>query len=136
HEPLKAPCQAGTLNTANAQYVLSCLDQAIDGCLAGEFSALVSGPLHKGVINQAGIPFTGHTEHLQQRCDVSKVVMMLASPRMRVALATTHLPLADVASAITRESLREVIGILIHDLRSEEHTSELQSRENLVCRLL
>jgi 4-hydroxythreonine-4-phosphate dehydrogenase len=117
HEPLKAPCQAGTLNTANAQYVLSCLDQAIDGCLAGEFSALVTGPLHKGVINQAGIPFTGHTEHLQQRCDVSKVVMMLASPRMRVALATTHLPLADVASAITRESLREVIGILIHDLQ-------------------
>lgn len=115
--PLVANCSAGTLNPDNARYVLACLDQAINGCLDGRFSALVTGPLHKGVINEAGIPFTGHTEHLQQRCGVSKVVMMLASPRMRVALATTHLPLARVAAAITPESLREVISILIQDLQ-------------------
>jgi 4-hydroxythreonine-4-phosphate dehydrogenase len=119
HVPLVAACKAGQLDTANAAYVLSCLDQAIDGCLQGEFSALVTGPLHKGVINEAGIPFTGHTEHLQHRCHVSKVVMMLASPRMRVALATTHLPLADVAGAISRDSLREIIRILIDDLQQK-----------------
>jgi 4-hydroxythreonine-4-phosphate dehydrogenase len=119
HIPLSAPCSSGKLNPGNAAYVLSCLDQAIDGCLSGRFSGLVTGPLHKGVINEAGIPFTGHTEHLQQRCGVSKVVMMLASPRMRVALATTHLPLSQVAPAITRESLREIIRILIQDLQQK-----------------
>lgn len=117
HVPLAANCAAGKLNPDNAVYVLSCLDQAIDGCLNGRFAGLVTGPLHKGVINEAGIPFTGHTEHLQMRCAVSKVVMMLASPRMRVALATTHIPLARVAQAITRESLREIMSILIHDLQ-------------------
>jgi 4-hydroxythreonine-4-phosphate dehydrogenase len=116
HMPLKAPCETGKLNPKNAKYVLDCLDHAIDGCLAGKFSALVTGPLHKGVINQAGIPFSGHTEHLQKRCKVNKVVMMLASPRMRVALATTHLPLLDVPNNITQESLSEIIEILSHDL--------------------
>lgn len=107
----------GQLNPNNAPYVLRCLDLAIDGCLSGLFSALVTGPLHKGVVNDAGIPFTGHTEHLQSRCGVNKVVMMLASPRMRVALASTHLPLKDVTQSITQDSLREVLSILIDDLK-------------------
>ncbi len=111
--------EPGQLNPKNAPYVLRCLDLAIEGCLAGRFSALVTGPLHKGVVNEAGIPFTGHTEHLQMRCAVNKVVMMLASPRMRVALATTHLPLLAVPEAITKNSLREVIQILIDDLQQK-----------------
>jgi len=119
HTPLNEPCITGQLNPENAQYVVNCLDNAIDGCLDGRFSALVTAPLHKGVINDAGIPFSGHTEHLQMRCKVNKVVMMLASPKMKVALATTHLPLADVASSITQTSLSEVIEILIHDLQSK-----------------
>tara|TARA_R110002074_G_scaffold153276_6_gene308081 strand:- start:3832 stop:4848 length:1017 start_codon:yes stop_codon:yes gene_type:complete len=117
HTPLVEPCEPGKLNPKNAAYVVHCLDLAIVGCLSGQFSALVTGPLHKGVVNEAGIPFTGHTEHLQMRCGVNKVVMMLASPRMRVALASTHLPLKDVAKKITKDSLREVIGILIEDLQ-------------------
>lgn len=116
---LSASCSPGQLNSDNAAYVLNCLNQAIDGCLNGQFSGLVTGPLHKGIINEAGIPFTGHTEHLQQRCGVPKVVMMLASPRMRVALATTHLPLAKVASAINHESLRQIMRILITDLQGK-----------------
>lgn len=119
HVPLSASSEPGKLNSANAAYVLTCLDMAIDGCLQGEFSGLVTGPLHKGVINESGIRFTGHTEYLQQRCGVNKVVMMLASPRMRVALATTHLALKNVANAITQESLREVLSILIADLQNK-----------------
>jgi len=119
HTPLCSPCDTGKLDSSNAPYVLKCLDDAIDGCLEGRFSALVTGPLHKGVINEAGIPFSGHTEHLQKRCQVSKVVMMLASPRMRVALATTHLPLADVSKSITSAGLTEVTEILIHDLQTK-----------------
>tara|TARA_R110002167_G_scaffold364703_1_gene587135 strand:- start:920 stop:1939 length:1020 start_codon:yes stop_codon:yes gene_type:complete len=117
--PLSEPCESGQLNPNNAAYVLRCLDLAIDGCLSGRFSALVTGPLHKGVVNEAGIPFTGHTEHLQLRCGVNKVVMMLASPRMRVALVSTHLPLKDVAKSITQDSLREVMAILISDLQTK-----------------
>lgn len=116
---LAEACQPGQLNSKNAPYVLRCLDLAIEGCLNGRFSALVTGPLHKGVVNEAGIPFTGHTEHLQLRCSVNKVVMMLASPRMRVALASTHLPLKDVAQSITQDSLREVMAILISDLQNK-----------------
>ena len=119
HTPLKAPCQTKQLNPANAHYVLSCLNYAIDGCLNGTFSALVTGPLHKGVINDAGIPFSGHTEHLQARCQVNKVVMMLASPKMKVALATTHIPLTDVSANLTHASLSEVIEILIADLQNK-----------------
>lgn len=117
--PLAQPSQVGELNPANASYVVDCLDLAIDACLSGKTAGLVTAPLHKGVINDAGIPFTGHTEHLQQRCKVDKVVMMLASPRMRVALATTHLPLAEVSKNITGDSLQQVIQILIDDLKSK-----------------
>ena len=119
HIPLAKACVAGQLDPANAPYVVECLDQAITACQSGEASAIVTAPLHKGIINEAGIPFTGHTEHLQLRCKVDKVVMMLASPRMRVALATTHLPLSEVSQNITPDSLRQVIQILVGDLKSK-----------------
>ena len=119
HVPLAEPCVVGQLNAANARYVVECLDQAIGACISGSTAAIVTAPLHKGVINDAGIPFSGHTEHLQARCGVSKVVMMLASPRMRVALATTHLPLAEVSRSITQESLTEVTRILVDDLQNK-----------------
>jgi 4-hydroxythreonine-4-phosphate dehydrogenase len=107
---------AGHLNPANAGYVLDTLRTAIDGCVERRFSALITGPVHKGVINDAGIPFTGHTEFLAERTATSRVVMMLATPGLRVALATTHLPLAEVSHAITPALLREVLTILQRDL--------------------
>jgi 4-hydroxythreonine-4-phosphate dehydrogenase len=108
---------AGRLDRHNAGYVLAALTRATDGCLTGEFDALVTGPVHKGVINDAGIPFSGHTEFLAERCKAKQVVMMLACPGLRVALATTHLPLAEVPRAITRERLTAVIEVLHADLR-------------------
>jgi len=116
HHSLAAPAQAGKLDTANSSYVLDTLSSAVKGCLNGTFDALVTAPLHKGIINDAGIPFTGHTEFLAQQTGTARVVMMLVGGGMRVALATTHLPLKDVAAAITRASLNEVITILHHDL--------------------
>ncbi|OHX18018.1 4-hydroxythreonine-4-phosphate dehydrogenase PdxA [Chromobacterium sphagni] len=116
HVPLAEPTVAGRLNPANGRYVLDTLDAAIDGCLAGEFAAMVTAPVHKGVINDAGVPFTGHTEYLAERTATGKVVMMLTGGGMRVALATTHLPLRAVADAITPELLDEVIRILHADL--------------------
>ncbi|PIJ49724.1 4-hydroxythreonine-4-phosphate dehydrogenase PdxA [Erwinia sp. OLTSP20] len=117
--PVELPCPvvAGELCVANSHYVLATLTRACDGCLTGEFAALITGPVHKGVINDAGIAFSGHTEFLQQRAGCSRVVMMLASGQLRVALATTHLPLKDVSAAITRQTLHEVIHILHHDLQ-------------------
>ena len=116
---LNAPVRAGHLDAANASYVLRTLDAAINGCLNGDFSALVTGPVHKGVINEAGVAFSGHTEYLQHKCGVDKVVMMLANRKMRVALASTHLPLKDVSASITRDSLKQVIDILIADMKSK-----------------
>ncbi|MBI5040858.1 MAG: 4-hydroxythreonine-4-phosphate dehydrogenase PdxA [Gammaproteobacteria bacterium] len=113
-----APVRPGQLNTANARYVLNCLDVAVDGCRNGQFDALVTGPVHKGIINDAGIPFSGHTEYLAERCATPQVVMMLATEGLRVALATTHLPLAAVSAAITPASLTTTLHILIHDLRT------------------
>ena len=115
--PLPAATKPGELNPANSEYVLNSLARACDGNLQGEFDALVTGPVHKGVINDAGIPFTGHTEFFAERSSTPRVVMMLATEELRVALATTHLPLKDVAAAITQQSLREVITILHADLR-------------------
>jgi len=109
---------AGQLNAANSRYVLDTLDRAIDGCLNHEFAAMVTGPVHKGIINDAGIPFTGHTEYLAQRSGTNRVVMMLACPQLRVALATTHVPLSEVSRSITRESLTEIIHITHHDLHN------------------
>lgn len=111
---LAEPAVPGQLNKANAGYVLETLDVAIDGCLDGRFAGMVTAPVHKGIINEAGVPFSGHTEYLQERCGVEKVVMMLATEGLRVALATTHLPLKDVAQAITPTLLTQVIQIL-HD---------------------
>jgi len=116
--PLRQPCTAGQLDPANADYVLQTLDTAIDGCLRGEFAAMVTGPVHKAVINEAGHSFTGHTEYLAQRAGVDRVVMMLTGGTMRVALATTHLSLSAVPAAITPELLRQVLTIIDHDLRT------------------
>lgn len=117
--PLEGDVVPGMLNVANGQYVVATLTRACDGCLNGEFSALVTGPVHKGIINDAGVPFTGHTEFFAERSGCARVVMMLASDRLRVALATTHLPLQAVPAAITPQTLSEVITILDGDLRSK-----------------
>jgi 4-hydroxythreonine-4-phosphate dehydrogenase len=114
-----APVCAGRLDPANSRYVIDCLRHAAQGCVRGEFQALVTGPVHKGVINDAGIAFSGHTEFLAAEAGVGQVVMMLAAPDLRVALATTHLPLAAVSAAITHEYLAGVLRILHHDLRAK-----------------
>jgi len=114
--PLVAPATAGQLNPHNASYVLETLRLAVEGCLAGHFAGMVTGPVHKGVINEAGIPFSGHTEFLAEQTGTSQVVMMLATEGLRVALATTHLPLAEVSRHITRPRLAQIIRILHHDL--------------------
>ncbi|WP_086955249.1 4-hydroxythreonine-4-phosphate dehydrogenase PdxA [Xenorhabdus innexi] len=116
---LHTPAVAGELNRKNGTYVTETLAKACDGCLRGEFSALVTGPVHKGVINDAGIAFTGHTEFFADHSQCSRVVMMLATEELRVALATTHLPILDVPNAITFDSLREVVTILNHDLKTK-----------------
>jgi len=116
--PLAAPCTPGQLNPANARFVLTLLDRAIDGCLSGEFSAMVTAPVHKGIINDAGVVFQGHTEYLQQRAQTPQVVMMLTGGGMRVALATTHYALKDVPQHITQEGLTATLRIIDHDLRT------------------
>ena len=119
HVPLAASSRPGRLDPANARYVLALLDAGIDGCLAGRFDALVTAPVHKGVINDAGIPFTGHTEYLAARCGAALPVMMLVGGGLRVALATTHLPLAGVSAALTAARLEQVIRVLDADLRAK-----------------
>lgn len=108
----------GQLNAANAGYVLDSLRIATEGCLTHRFDALVTGPVHKGIINQGGFPFTGHTEFLAELCDAFPV-MMLATQGLRVALATTHMPLSEVSRQITPERLERVIRILHGDLRDQ-----------------
>ncbi len=140
--PLETVIDPGTPTPNSASYVLETLRLATEGCLSGDYSALVTGPIHKGIINQAGaagllggegtpewvarIPFTGHTEYLQRLCGVDEVVMMLAIPGqppagmgLRVALATTHLPLSEVPAAITREKLERILPILHHGLNQQ-----------------
>lgn len=112
-----ASTAAGTLDPANSAYVVETLRIAAQGCLDGMFDGMVTAPVHKGVINDAGIAFSGHTEFLQELCGVERVVMMLATEELRVALVTTHLPLKDVAAAITPERLTQVTRILDADLR-------------------
>ncbi|WP_027710864.1 4-hydroxythreonine-4-phosphate dehydrogenase PdxA [Dickeya chrysanthemi] len=107
----------GQLNVANSRYVLDTLTRACDGCLNGDFAALITGPVHKGIINESGIAFSGHTEFFAERSQCARVVMMLATEELRVALATTHLPLKAVSDAVTRDSLHEVITILHQDLQ-------------------
>lgn len=116
HHPLRAPVSAGRLDARNSPCVVQLLERACDGAVAGEFAAIVTAPVHKGIINDAGIPFTGHTEFLADRTRITRPVMMLATPSLRVALATTHLPLAAVSAAISRELLCEVLEIIDRDL--------------------
>ena len=128
---LGSPRVPGILNPANAQYVLNLLDRASDACLHGDFDAMVTAPVQKSLINTAGIPFTGHTEYLAQRCNTEHVVMMLCAPLpagflgiqsrkdFRVALASTHLPLKDVSSSLSYELLLETIQIVNQDLHDK-----------------
>lgn len=115
--PLAVSVKAGQLDPANAAYVLAQLSYAAKACLAGSAAGVVTAPVQKSVINDAGIAFSGHTEFFQIQAGVPRVVMMLATPTLRVALATTHLPLREVADAITPERLRQVLTILIADLQ-------------------
>ncbi len=117
HMPLAAPSIPGRLDAANSRHVLAMLERAAMGCKSGEFSGMVTAPVHKGIINDAGISFTGHTEFLADLLHVEQVVMMLAGGGMRVALVTTHLPLREVADAVTGELLESVLRILDSDLK-------------------
>lgn len=116
HIPTASAVIAGTLNPANSPYVLNTLTCAIDGALSHAFDAIVTAPVHKGVINDAGIAFTGHTEFLAEHTNTPHVVMMLVGSGLRVALATIHLALKDVPAAITQSSLEATIRIMHHDL--------------------
>ncbi|HUN24855.1 MAG TPA: 4-hydroxythreonine-4-phosphate dehydrogenase PdxA [Steroidobacteraceae bacterium] len=114
--PLRVPSEPGRLDVRNAPAVLAMLDRATAGCLAGEFAAMVTAPVQKSCMLDAGIPFVGHTEYLAERTRAPRPVMMLAAGSLRVALATTHLPLTAVSAAITVDSLTEVLAILARDL--------------------
>jgi 4-hydroxythreonine-4-phosphate dehydrogenase len=117
HLPLAVPSEPGRLDPANARHVLGLLDRAVAGCLAGEFAGMVTAPVHKGIINDAGVPFSGHTEYLAEKTATPRVVMMLVGGGLRVALATTHLALKNVPSAITVSELQRTLRILDHDLK-------------------
>ncbi|OED44552.1 4-hydroxythreonine-4-phosphate dehydrogenase PdxA [Endozoicomonas sp. (ex Bugula neritina AB1)] len=129
---MKSPSIAGQLNQDNSHYVLNTLTLATQGCLDGTFNAMITAPVHKGIINDAGISFSGHTEFLAEKTQTDKVVMMLATKGLRVALATTHLPLADVPAAITKDSLMQVIDILHREVQIK---FGLQHPHILVCGL-
>jgi 4-hydroxythreonine-4-phosphate dehydrogenase len=116
HVALKASCSTGRLAPANSPYVLETLRIATQGCMAGDYDALVTAPVHKGVINDAGIPFSGHTEFLAELTGTEKVVMMLVGGGMRVALVTIHLPLSAVPGALTQDNLESTLNILHADL--------------------
>lgn len=116
---LAEPVVAGQLNVNNAAYVMTMLEQATRGCLAGDFCAIVTCPVQKSIINEAGITFTGHTEFFAQLCQTPLVVMLLANPELRVALMTTHLPLAQVPLAITQDLIIQKIKILVRDLQEK-----------------
>ena len=131
-QPLAKQAVCGKPDTANAQSLLVGLKRAVDGCIIGEFAALVTAPLQKSVINDAGIPFSGHTEFLAQLCGTPRPVMLLAADDLRVALATTHLPLKDVPSALSTESIVAVLQVLNDDLKSK---FGIQKPEIVVCGL-
>ncbi|HMH17648.1 MAG TPA: 4-hydroxythreonine-4-phosphate dehydrogenase PdxA [Burkholderiales bacterium] len=116
HVALPYACRAGALDRRSAPYVISLLDRAIEGCRTGQFAALTTAPVHKGIINDGGIPFIGHTEYLAERTGAAHVVMMLTGGGLRVALATTHLALKDVPRALTRESLERTLRVLCSEL--------------------
>ncbi|WGY48608.1 MULTISPECIES: 4-hydroxythreonine-4-phosphate dehydrogenase PdxA [unclassified Vibrio] len=116
HIAISKPVVAGQLNEANGRYVLNTLERAAAGCMNDEFDAIVTGPVHKGVINRAGVAFSGHTEFFAEQSNTPLVVMMLATEGLRVALVTTHIPLAYVSKAVTSERLEKIIHILHKDL--------------------
>jgi 4-hydroxythreonine-4-phosphate dehydrogenase len=116
HQPLARPAVAGQIEMRNAPAVLRLIDRAVLGCQRREFAAMVTAPVHKSVINDAGVPFSGHTEYIAALCKVPLPVMLLVAGRLRVALATTHLPLRAVADAITHDGLLAVLRILHADL--------------------
>jgi 4-hydroxythreonine-4-phosphate dehydrogenase len=117
HQPLAAPCVAGQLERANAPAVLALIDRAVEGCLTGEFSAMVTAPVHKGLINEAGIHFTGHTEYIAELTRSALPVMLLVAGTLRVALATTHLPLRAVSHALSTSGLLQILQILSQGLQ-------------------
>jgi 4-hydroxythreonine-4-phosphate dehydrogenase len=119
HHALRVPSLPGRLDVANAPYVISLLDAALAGIAAGRYDAMVTAPVHKGVIAESGLPFTGHTEYLAERLHAGRPVMLLVADRLRVALATTHLPLRRVADALSQDGLRTVLDILHADLRQK-----------------
>ena len=112
------PVTAGKPDPRQAEYVLETIAQAVDGCLAGKFDAMVTGPVHKGVINEGGIPFSGHTEFIAERCGAEQPVMMLADEKLRVALVTTHLPLAEVPRNLTGRRVEAVTRVLARELQN------------------
>ncbi|EOC1767321.1 4-hydroxythreonine-4-phosphate dehydrogenase PdxA [Vibrio fluvialis] len=116
HVPAATPVIAGQLDESNGHYVLKTLERAAAGCMNDEFDAIVTGPVHKGVINRAGVAFSGHTEFFAEQSNTPLVVMMLATEGLRVALVTTHIPLAYVSKAVTSERLEKIIHILHKDL--------------------
>ena len=116
--PMAVAVNPGTPDSANADYVLDTLRRAVRGCLDGEFAAMVTGPVHKAILNQAGHDFTGHTEFIAAQCGDTVPVMMLANRSLRVALVTTHLPLKEVCEAVTAERLKHVVTVVHHDLIS------------------
>ena len=132
HVPLQQAVILGELNPQNSAYVLEQLRRSADYAVSGKSVGVATAPVQKSVINEAGIQFSGHTEYYQEFAGVARVVMMLATKTLRVALATTHLPLRAVADAITAERLHQVIDILIHDLKSK---FKIEQPKILVCGL-
>ncbi len=117
HHPCPATVTPGKLNPDNSGYVIACIERAVDLCLAGAFDAMVTAPVNKAIINQAGIPFCGHTEWIARRCNAPSPVMMLSHPSMRLCLLSNHIPLAQVPASVTAARLEEVIAIILADLR-------------------
>lgn len=132
HIPVQDIELAGKPSVNNVTGVLAMLNAAIDGCLASQFAAMVTGPLHKGIINDAGVPFSGHTEYLAERTGAELPVMLLASQTLRVALVTTHLPIKDVSQAITKERIQQICRIVDRDLRQKY---AIDKPRQLVCGL-
>lgn len=118
HVPLHADCTPGTLNSANATYVLALLDTAVNFCLDNIAQGLVTAPVHKSIICQSGIAFTGHTEYLAQRC-ACKTMMTFCSPESILGLATTHIPVNQISKAITQQSLKETLLLFIHGIQQQ-----------------
>ncbi len=129
---LALPCRPGMLNPENSEYVLKCLNAAMDSCVKNETEALVTAPIQKSVIRDANIKFTGHTEYLANKLGTSNQVMMLASDHLRIALVTTHIPLSKVSKSITKENLIRTIKILNTDLINK---FQISKPKILVCGL-